>query len=46
MSRNEKYGPKEARARFEAALLGARVAGHKPMKSMASKRRKPRKKSK
>jgi hypothetical protein len=43
MSRNEneKYGPKEARARFEAALRDARVTGHKPMKGMTPKRPKP-----
>ena len=28
------YSPREAQARFEAALRGARVAGHKPMTEM------------
>jgi DNA adenine methylase len=46
----ELYSEKEAQRRFEAALRGARIVGHKPMKDMASKRptagrRKPRKKA-
>jgi hypothetical protein len=36
----EKFTPEEARRRFEAALRGARIAGHKPMKSMTPKRTK------
>jgi hypothetical protein len=41
------YPEKEAQQRFEAALRGARIAGHKPMSSIPRKRpktqRKPRK---
>ena len=43
----DRYGEQEAQRRFEAALRGARLAGHKPMKSITPKRpkkqRKPRK---
>jgi hypothetical protein len=35
----EAYSPEEARQRFEAALRGARVAGHKTMKDVAGKGR-------
>ena len=28
---DENYSPEEAQKRFEAALRGARIAGHKPM---------------
>lgn len=50
MPDTEKYSAEEARKRFEAALKGARIAGHKPMESLtrgkAKKQRKPKKKSK
>jgi hypothetical protein len=46
----ENYSEDEARKRFEAALRGARIAGHKPMESLtqgkAKKQQKPKKKSK
>jgi len=35
----DEYPSSEARRRFEAALRGARLAGHKPMKSMTPKRK-------
>jgi len=34
---NDEYGPDEARKRFETALRGARIAGHKPMESLNKK---------
>ena len=34
---NEKYSAKESRERFDAALRGARIAGHKPMSEIARK---------
>jgi len=47
---DEKYSDEESQQRFEAALRGARVAGHKPRESLtqgkAKKQRKPKKKSK
>jgi hypothetical protein len=42
----DQYGDHEAKRRLEAALRGARIAGHKSMKDMSPKRpkkRKPRK---
>jgi hypothetical protein len=39
-SSGEKYSNSEARQRFQAALRGARLAGAKPMKSMARKQKK------
>jgi hypothetical protein len=46
---DEKYPEGEAKKRFEAALKGARIAGHKPMESLtqgkAKKQRTPKKKS-
>jgi hypothetical protein len=48
-SSDDKFDKKEAKARFEAALRGARVTGHKPMadipkkkKTATAKRRKPK----
>lgn len=38
---DERYGKKEAQRRFEQALRGARIAGHKPMKDVL--RKKPKK---
>jgi hypothetical protein len=35
---DDKYSEEEAQRRLEAALRGARLAGHKPMKSMTPKR--------
>jgi hypothetical protein len=32
------YSQEEAKARFEAALRGARIAGHKPMKPAGKKK--------
>jgi len=45
---DDQYSQEEAEKRFEAALRGARVTGHKPMKDIPAKpkasRKKPRKK--
>jgi hypothetical protein len=45
---SEQYEGEEAKARFEAALRGARITGHKPMTDIPKKRvvkkTKPRKK--
>lgn len=38
---SETYSPKEAQRRFEAALRGARVAGHKSKENMTPKRPRP-----
>jgi hypothetical protein len=38
------FTPEEARKRFEAALRGARIAGHKPKDSMTPKRKKAQRK--
>jgi hypothetical protein len=38
--KNDKYGEKESQVRFEAALRGARIAGHKPMASLTQKKAK------
>jgi hypothetical protein len=45
---SDKYSAQEAQQRFEAALRGARGAGHKPMESLKAKpkKRKPKKESK
>jgi hypothetical protein len=41
----DSFPPKEAAGRFRAALLGARLAGHMPMKAKkAAKKTKPKKK--
>ena len=46
----DRYADDEASKRFEAALKGARIAGHKPLESLtqgkAKKQRKPKKESK
>jgi hypothetical protein len=45
---DETYSEREAKERFEAALRGARVAGHTPMKKKPKVKRaakKPKKKS-
>jgi hypothetical protein len=42
-SDNDKFGPDESRKRFEAALKGARLAGHKPMESLTKKKSKVKK---
>ena len=34
----DEYSQEEAKARFDAALRGARIAGHKPMKPAAKKK--------
>jgi len=50
MNEKQQYDKKEARERFEAALRGARAAGHKPMDSLthakSKRQQKPKKKSK
>jgi len=33
------FSPKESQQRFEAALKGARIAGHKPMSEVSPKRK-------
>jgi hypothetical protein len=41
---SEQYGPEESRKRFEDALKGARLAGHRPMESLIRKKKaKPKK---
>jgi hypothetical protein len=40
------FSAKEAAKRFEAALRGARVAGHKPMSEIPPKRKRKKTKSK
>jgi hypothetical protein len=44
----EKFSEEEASKRFRTALLGARIAGHKPMESVTPKRTKaqPKKRKK
>jgi len=34
---DDQYSKKETRLRFEAALRGARIAGHKPMSDVSPK---------
>jgi hypothetical protein len=34
---SSEYSDKEKKERFEAALKGARIAGHKPMESLIKK---------
>jgi hypothetical protein len=34
---DEKFSAEESQKRFEAALKGARIAGHKPMESLIRK---------
>jgi hypothetical protein len=46
----DQFGEEESRKRFEAALKGARLAGHQPMENLikkgkASKRGRPAKKA-
>jgi hypothetical protein len=43
-SGNDQYSNAETRQRFDAALRGARISGHKPMSEIAPKKRKPTKK--
>jgi hypothetical protein len=39
----EPYSPKETKERFKAVILGARLAGHKPMESLIKKKSKTKK---
>ena len=41
---DDDYSPEEAKKRLEAALRGARLAGHKPMESLINKNSKAKKK--
>jgi hypothetical protein len=45
---NEEFSEQEKRKRFESALKGARLAGHKPMESLTRKKAKaqPKKRQK
>jgi hypothetical protein len=45
---DEKFSAEESQKRFEAALKGARIAGHKPMESLTRKKPKaqPKKRTK
>jgi hypothetical protein len=47
---DDQYDQQESKQRFETAIRGARIAGHKPMGSLtqgkAKKQRKPEKKTK
>jgi hypothetical protein len=45
-SDDEQYSPEESRKRLEAALRGARIAGHKPMADIPKKRVAKKKKAK
>lgn len=45
-SSNQYYSKEEAQQRFEQALRGARIAGHKPMSDVLSKRPKKQRKAK
>jgi hypothetical protein len=36
---NDKFSPEETRKRMEAALRGARIAGHKPMSEITPKKK-------
>ena len=38
MSDTEKFSEEEARRRFEAAIKGARIAGHRPMQTVTKKK--------
>jgi len=38
-SADDRYDEKEAQRRFEAALRGARIAGHKPMIELTGEKR-------
>jgi hypothetical protein len=40
---DRQFGPEESRKRLEAALKGARLAGHKPMESLTGKKPKAKK---
>ena len=45
VKKSDEYSQQEMRRRFEAALKGARLAGHMPMKAKkAAKKTKPKKK--
>jgi hypothetical protein len=43
---DDQYSPEEAQERMKAALLGARLAGHVPMKAKKAGAKKPTKKPK
>jgi hypothetical protein len=42
---DDHFSPEEAKQRMEAALRGARIAGHKPYKPIAKKKKSPKKKT-
>jgi hypothetical protein len=45
-SYDDRFSPEESRKRLEAALRGARIAGHMPMKAKkAAKKKKAKKKN-
>jgi hypothetical protein len=46
MSDTDKFSAEESKRRFEMALRGARLAGHKPMESLIRKKAKKQRKSK
>ena len=41
---DDQFSPDETQQRFDAALRGARITGHKPMKDIPAKRKASRKK--
>jgi hypothetical protein len=41
----DEFSEEERAGRFRAALLGARIAGHKPMESLTKKKPKAKKKA-
>jgi hypothetical protein len=44
--KDEHYSAQEAQRRFEAALRGARIAGHKPKETVTHKHSRPQQKKK
>jgi hypothetical protein len=46
MSDTDKFSEEEARRRMQAALRGARIVGHMPMKAKAAKAKKAKPKRK
>jgi len=44
--KDDEFSPAETKRRFDAALRGARIAGHKQMKDLPKKGDKPKSKAK
>jgi hypothetical protein len=43
--KDDQYSPEEAKERMKAALLGARIAGHMPMKAKPKAKKAAKKKT-